>query len=137
MPLTAVHSRHGLLQLWGCMEGRSGQHFVVSADADRLSQTPAVSAALQRGVCPPLAHSNDDGAWQYCTGWGWLNSNALLQVCCCCMPHFSVLHCAPWLLCLVVMQFGTPEEDAHRRDFTINSLFYNINTGVIEDFTKQ
>lgn len=43
----------------------------------------------------------------------------------------------PGSLCLVAMQFGTPEEDAHRRDFTINSLFYNINTGVIEDFTKQ
>lgn len=25
------------------------------------------------------------------------------------------------------MQFGTPEQDALRRDFTINSLFYNIN----------
>ena len=25
--------------------------------------------------------------------------------------------------------FGTPEQDALRRDFTINSLFYNINTG--------
>jgi hypothetical protein len=35
------------------------------------------------------------------------------------------------------MTFGTPEEDAQRRDFTINSLFYNINTGVIEDFTTQ
>lgn len=35
------------------------------------------------------------------------------------------------------MTFGTPEEDAFRRDFTINSLFYNINTGLIEDFTKQ
>ena len=34
-------------------------------------------------------------------------------------------------------QFGTPEEDAHRRDFTINSMFYNINTGLIEDFTGQ
>lgn len=29
---------------------------------------------------------------------------------------------------------GTPEEDASRRDLTINSLFYNINTGKIEDF---
>lgn len=29
---------------------------------------------------------------------------------------------------------GTPEEDASRRDLTINSLFYNINTGEIEDF---
>lgn len=36
-----------------------------------------------------------------------------------------------------IPQFGTPEEDAHRRDFTINSLFYNINTGLIEDFTTQ
>lgn len=29
---------------------------------------------------------------------------------------------------------GTPEEDARRRDLTINSLFYNINDGEIEDF---
>lgn len=28
-----------------------------------------------------------------------------------------------------------PESDAYRRDLTINSLFYNINTGAIEDFT--
>ncbi|KAI3436203.1 hypothetical protein D9Q98_002257 [Chlorella vulgaris] len=35
------------------------------------------------------------------------------------------------------MMFGTPEQDAQRRDFTINSLFYNINSGVVEDFTKQ
>ncbi|MCO5582800.1 hypothetical protein L7F22_036699 [Adiantum nelumboides] len=34
-------------------------------------------------------------------------------------------------------QFGTPEEDALRRDLTINSLFYNINTGSIEDFTGR
>ena len=35
------------------------------------------------------------------------------------------------------LQFGTPEEDAHRRDFTINAMFYNINTGLIEDLTNQ
>ena len=35
------------------------------------------------------------------------------------------------------MQFGTPEQDAYRRDFTINSLFYNINEGHVEDFTGQ
>jgi putative nucleotidyltransferase with HDIG domain len=29
---------------------------------------------------------------------------------------------------------GTPEEDASRRDLTINAMFYNINTGQIEDF---
>lgn len=29
---------------------------------------------------------------------------------------------------------GTPEEDASRRDLTINSLFYNINTGEVEDY---
>ena len=32
---------------------------------------------------------------------------------------------------------GTPEEDAYRRDLTINSLFYNINDGKVEDFTKK
>lgn len=35
------------------------------------------------------------------------------------------------------MEFGTPEQDAHRRDFTINAMFYNINNGVIEDFTGR
>jgi tRNA nucleotidyltransferase (CCA-adding enzyme) len=30
---------------------------------------------------------------------------------------------------------GTPEEDARRRDLTINALFYNLNTGQVEDFT--
>jgi tRNA nucleotidyltransferase/poly(A) polymerase len=33
------------------------------------------------------------------------------------------------------IKLGTPEEDAMRRDLTINSLFYNINTNTIEDFT--
>ena len=35
------------------------------------------------------------------------------------------------------MTFGTPEQDALRRDFTFNSMFYNINSGVVEDFTKK
>ncbi|XWS24807.1 hypothetical protein CRYUN_Cryun27aG0016400 [Craigia yunnanensis] len=35
------------------------------------------------------------------------------------------------------MKFGTAEEDAYRRDLTINSLFYNINTNSVEDFTKR
>jgi len=35
------------------------------------------------------------------------------------------------------MTFGTAEEDASRRDLTINALFYNINTGEIEDFTNR
>jgi len=34
------------------------------------------------------------------------------------------------------MQMGTPEEDAKRRDLTINALFYNVNTGQIEDFVN-
>ncbi|POS87920.1 hypothetical protein EPUL_000727 [Erysiphe pulchra] len=33
-----------------------------------------------------------------------------------------------------VMEFGTPEEDALRRDCTINSLFYNIHTDEVEDY---
>jgi tRNA nucleotidyltransferase/poly(A) polymerase len=32
------------------------------------------------------------------------------------------------------MGMGTPEVDAQRRDLTINALFYNINTGVVEDY---
>ena len=35
------------------------------------------------------------------------------------------------------MSFGTPEQDALRRDFTFNSMFYNINTGALEDFTGK
>ena len=35
------------------------------------------------------------------------------------------------------IQFGSPAEDAERRDFTINALFYNIDTQMIEDYTKK
>ena len=33
------------------------------------------------------------------------------------------------------VQLGTPSQDAHRRDFTMNSLFLNLHTMVIEDYT--
>lgn len=33
------------------------------------------------------------------------------------------------------MEFGTAEEDARRRDATINALFYNLHTDSVEDFT--
>ena len=33
------------------------------------------------------------------------------------------------------VEFGTAEEDAFRRDATINALFYNIHTNQVEDFT--
>ena len=33
------------------------------------------------------------------------------------------------------MEFGTAEEDALRRDATVNALFYNLKTGLVEDFT--
>jgi len=36
-----------------------------------------------------------------------------------------------------VMRFGTPAEDAFRRDLTINSLFYNLNNGQVEDWTGR
>jgi tRNA nucleotidyltransferase/poly(A) polymerase len=32
------------------------------------------------------------------------------------------------------IEIGTPEEDALRRDLTINALFYNLNTNEVEDF---
>eukprot|EP00050_Salpingoeca_kvevrii_P006739 m.291327 g.291327 ORF g.291327 m.291327 type:complete len:527 (+) comp12457_c0_seq1:807-2387(+) len=32
------------------------------------------------------------------------------------------------------VEIGTPWQDAHRRDLTINSLFYNVNDDSIEDF---
>ena len=34
------------------------------------------------------------------------------------------------------MRFGTALEDATRRDFTINALFYNVNEGKVEDLTE-
>jgi tRNA nucleotidyltransferase (CCA-adding enzyme) len=33
------------------------------------------------------------------------------------------------------MRFGTPKEDAERRDLTINSMFYNLHTESVEDCT--
>ncbi|XP_071708414.1 tRNA nucleotidyltransferase cca2-like [Rutidosis leptorrhynchoides] len=36
-----------------------------------------------------------------------------------------------------IMEFGTPEQDAYRRDLTINSLFYNLNTSTVEDYTGR
>jgi tRNA nucleotidyltransferase/poly(A) polymerase len=35
----------------------------------------------------------------------------------------------------IAEEFGTALEDALRRDFTINSLFYNLHTQQVEDFT--
>ncbi|KAI3977907.1 hypothetical protein MKX01_036747 [Papaver californicum] len=35
------------------------------------------------------------------------------------------------------MEFGSAEQDAYRRDLTINSLFYNINKKSVEDFTGR
>lgn len=36
-----------------------------------------------------------------------------------------------------LMRIGTPDEDAFRRDLTINSLFYNVNNGQVEDWTGR
>lgn len=33
--------------------------------------------------------------------------------------------------------FGTPLEDAMRRDFTMNALFFNVNTSCIEDYSEM
>lgn len=35
------------------------------------------------------------------------------------------------------MKFGMAKENAYRRDLTINSLFYKINTGLVEDLTDR
>ena len=35
------------------------------------------------------------------------------------------------------MQFGSPEEDALRRDATVNALFYNLNSSSLEDLTGR
>lgn len=35
------------------------------------------------------------------------------------------------------MEFGTAEEDAMRRDATVNAMFYNLHTCKVEDFTQR
>lgn len=36
-----------------------------------------------------------------------------------------------------LQRIGTPYEDAMRRDFTVNSLFYNVTRDVVEDFVGK
>ena len=36
-----------------------------------------------------------------------------------------------------LMEFGTPEEDAFRRDATVNALFYDISSSKVEDLTGR
>lgn len=36
-----------------------------------------------------------------------------------------------------IVEFGSPLEDALRRDITINALFYNLHSRQVEDFTKK
>lgn len=35
------------------------------------------------------------------------------------------------------MEYGTPEEDALRRDATMNAMFYNLRTRTVEDLTQR
>ena len=35
------------------------------------------------------------------------------------------------------MEFGSPKDDALRRDSTVNALFYNLTTSEVEDFTER
>jgi tRNA nucleotidyltransferase (CCA-adding enzyme) len=35
------------------------------------------------------------------------------------------------------IEIGSPEEDAYRRDLTINALFFNINKNKVEDYTMM
>lgn len=35
------------------------------------------------------------------------------------------------------VRFGTPQEDALRRDFTVNALFYNLRSKMVEDWTRR
>jgi poly(A) polymerase len=50
-------------------------------------------------------------------------------------PEGNAVHDARDLLLHRDNTFGTPEEDAFRRDFTINALFYDIGTFSIIDYT--
>jgi tRNA nucleotidyltransferase (CCA-adding enzyme) len=36
-----------------------------------------------------------------------------------------------------IVRLGTPLEDAYRRDFTVNALFYNLQTKTVEDWTGR
>ena len=35
------------------------------------------------------------------------------------------------------IKIGTPEQDAYRRDLTINAMFYNISESKVEDLTGK
>ena len=61
--------------------------------------------------------------------WGLAGGRAVRGAPCALHAHAPTPHTPP--------QFGTPEQDALRRDFTINAMFYNLNSGEVEDFTSR
>jgi len=48
---------------------------------------------------------------------------------------YTILITLVFLFTIFVQEFGTTLQDAERRDFTINALFYNLQTRKVEDFT--
>ena len=50
----------------------------------------------------------------------------------CCLKSGRVIY-----ILLFPKSFGTPCQDALRRDITINALFYNVHTREVEDFTEK
>lgn len=51
--------------------------------------------------------------------------------------HFSIYCFFAEESRIPTMAMGTPLEDAERRDFTLNSLFFNLQTWSIEDMTGR
>ena len=53
--------------------------------------------------------------------------------------NFVSLRVETWVPHLVIpkVKFGTADQDAHRRDATINAVFYNLDKQQLEDFTGK
>ncbi|CAI5736963.1 unnamed protein product [Peronospora destructor] len=106
-----------------CMTGRAFADLVNTYETTHGRQTRAVGVIKAN---PEQSKHLETATMQIGQGMGWIDFVNLRAE-----TYASEDNRIP------IVKMGTPLQDAERRDFTINSLFYNLVTKQVEDFTGR